>query len=148
MTDLRVDGDCATEDSWIRCRLGTTDDRYRLHRRQLGRLWLPIPRWTQGLAACLGLAACPRRPTPRWNPISAGISGTFLYTDHSIPAFTEIPIKRWLLEKNRDDLARAVVYRLHGVSTPETKAEAEAKERLERGRTTTGLCLAETDPKN
>lgn len=41
--------------------------------------------------------------------------------------FTEISSQRWLLEKNRDDLARAVVYRLHGVSTPETKAEAEAE---------------------
>lgn len=50
-----------------------------------------------------------------------------LYTDHSVPAFTEMPVQRWLLEKNRDDMARAVVYRLHGVSTPETKAEAEAE---------------------
>ncbi|PSS03516.1 hypothetical protein PHLCEN_2v3984 [Hermanssonia centrifuga] len=32
---------------------------------------------------------------------------------------------RWLLEQNRDDEARAVVYRLHGSSTPDAKEAAE-----------------------
>ncbi len=34
-------------------------------------------------------------------------------------------VKRWLLEQNRDDEARAVVYRLHGSSTPDAKEAAE-----------------------
>lgn len=33
--------------------------------------------------------------------------------------------QRWLLEQGRDDEARAVVYSLHGISTPEDKAHAE-----------------------
>jgi len=34
---------------------------------------------------------------------------------------------RWLLEQNRDDEARAVVYRLHGTDTSEAKEAAEAE---------------------
>ncbi|EKM58415.1 uncharacterized protein PHACADRAFT_252717 [Phanerochaete carnosa HHB-10118-sp] len=34
---------------------------------------------------------------------------------------------RWLLEQNRDDEARAVVYRLHSASTPEEKEAAETE---------------------
>lgn len=35
--------------------------------------------------------------------------------------------QRWLLEVNRDDEARAVVYKLHGADTPEERSAAEAE---------------------
>lgn len=124
-----ADRDRAAEDPRLHRRPRTADDRHRLHRRQLGRLRLPIPRRQPGLAALAQSAARPRVPAPRRHPVPAELAGAppAAFLCLSALTGTDVDVQRWLLEQGRDDEARAVVLRLHGGATPEARVEADAE---------------------